>query len=988
MANQNHLDKLKEGIQKGIEYWNLWRREDSTRPDLSGVDLNGKDLSSANLRGANLSGANLRGANLSVADLSDADLNDADLSRADLSIADLSRADLRRAILSGANLRGANLSVADLSDKDLSGVDLSDADLSRADLSYADLSDADLSGAILSGAILSDADLSRADLSDADLSGTDLSDADLSDADLSGANLSRADLSYADLSDADLSGADLSGANLSGAILSDANLKDAIIIDESTKIEPKWYLVWEIVNQEANGKDLSGADLSDANLSGANLSLADLSGANLSGANLSGAKLSDANLSRADLSRADLSRANLSDANLSDADLSDADLSGAKLSHADLGGSKLSHADLSDKDLSGADLSCADLLGADLSRANLSYANLSRANLSYANLSGTNLSDKDLSGADLSGANLSHANLSGANLSHADLSDADLSDKDLSGANLNGANLSDADLSGANLNGANLSDADLSGANLNGADFNDVKELTTANLSNTNFSGALGIEVKKILKERENLLRNTLAPIIRKDYKDNAAGLNKLTEGIKQLISIEKSKLMVGDKLQELIEAAFVVSFKKEESRYPKFKIYVPIEQNCLNNSYGCKQNSNFMISFNDEKNLDKNNVDKNIDIALNLATFARIGLGIPHHSALLIKEKPKESESEQPILVIERIIKIENKDELFGELFNRSTTLFGLLLSIEDPGRLHIVYHLKNGITVPLTLVEGKVRISYDPVLNPLANTLFFQIAKNLSAQRKFIIDSEKSDFNKKLYELMKIIQRVWHRILKLAVNLGHGSQFVIIPNDFSPELRLSNYFNIGQFTTQKPNLGKCIIDFFEEYYTYRDSDDNLKKRLLINYHQLVNSIDFIAYLSTIDGSIILDDNLSLIGFQGEVKTKEDFKEKYYEVKIEPNFGDPLFQQSDDLEILYKKDKSKVKEFFSKSLINDEKLQKWNLEEFGTRHRSAARLCTASELDPFVFVVSQTGDIREFTNLKDKNNENYVGIFGPLRPL
>ncbi|MBD2168658.1 pentapeptide repeat-containing protein, partial [Calothrix membranacea FACHB-236] len=147
------------------------------------------------------------------------------------------------------------------------------------------------------------------------LSGADLSDADLSDANLSGANLSGADLIDANLIDANLIDAYLSRADLSGADLSRANLSRAVI-DEATIISSQWRLVWKIVNQPSNGRDLSRANLIDANLIDANLIDANLSGANLSGANLSGANLSGANLSGANLSRANLSRAVIDEATI------------------------------------------------------------------------------------------------------------------------------------------------------------------------------------------------------------------------------------------------------------------------------------------------------------------------------------------------------------------------------------------------------------------------------------------------------------------------------------------------------------------------------------------------------------------------------------------------------------------------------------------------------------------------------------------------
>src|SRR5436305_973449 len=77
MANQEHLSKLKEGV----EVWNEWRKEHpDIRPDLRDADLRSADLSGADLSSAYLSGADLSGAYLSGAHLSGAYLSGADLS--------------------------------------------------------------------------------------------------------------------------------------------------------------------------------------------------------------------------------------------------------------------------------------------------------------------------------------------------------------------------------------------------------------------------------------------------------------------------------------------------------------------------------------------------------------------------------------------------------------------------------------------------------------------------------------------------------------------------------------------------------------------------------------------------------------------------------------------------------------------------------------------------------------------------------------------
>jgi len=182
MADDGQLKLL----QRGVEVWNLWRKENyKIKVNLSGVIFKGTNLSKVNFRDAKLSGAKFWGAKLTNADLSKADLIGANLSKADLT-----NSNLRRADLSGSNLSEANLTNADLWGVKLSKADLSGADLTRARLSASDLSEAilyatDFSGAHLRGANLSNANLSKAELWKANLEGAILVGTNISQATIS-----------------------------------------------------------------------------------------------------------------------------------------------------------------------------------------------------------------------------------------------------------------------------------------------------------------------------------------------------------------------------------------------------------------------------------------------------------------------------------------------------------------------------------------------------------------------------------------------------------------------------------------------------------------------------------------------------------------------------------------------------------------------------------------------------------------------------------
>jgi len=117
MANQEHLDILKQGV----EVWNQWREEHiGIQPDLSSTHFSGTDLSRANLSNVNFNNAYLVGTNLNNASLLGADLIGTNLNNADLSNVDLSNAHLSSTHLSGAELSSATVGWTTFGDVNLS----------------------------------------------------------------------------------------------------------------------------------------------------------------------------------------------------------------------------------------------------------------------------------------------------------------------------------------------------------------------------------------------------------------------------------------------------------------------------------------------------------------------------------------------------------------------------------------------------------------------------------------------------------------------------------------------------------------------------------------------------------------------------------------------------------------------------------------------------------------------------------------------------
>ncbi|QJB44077.1 pentapeptide repeat-containing protein [Dolichospermum flos-aquae] len=232
-------------------------------------------------------------------------------------------ANLENVILENSTIRNAELFNIKLINSNLIGVDFSGSNLHQAQMK----------GSVLRASVLRDAILASTNLKNTNLSGADLSGSDLHGGYLENANLSGAKLRGTNLKGVKLENTDFSGADLTDACLDHTYLK-GMIIDNNTKMNQKYHLIWEITNKESENRNLSGKDLSRANLSGAILIKADFRGTDLTDANLTGADLTDANLTGADLTGADLRRAKLQCANLRGANLKMSKIANANFAEA------------------------------------------------------------------------------------------------------------------------------------------------------------------------------------------------------------------------------------------------------------------------------------------------------------------------------------------------------------------------------------------------------------------------------------------------------------------------------------------------------------------------------------------------------------------------------------------------------------------------------------------------------------------------------
>jgi uncharacterized protein YjbI with pentapeptide repeats len=273
---------------------------------------------------------------------------------------------------------------------DLTGADLRDADLTRLSLRNVRLRNVDLTGADLRWCELKDAVVDES--TKLDQKWQLVSDV-VNRYHTLGRDLRNADLRDAHLGEARLSGFDLRGTNLSGAVLDLAHLDDTKI-NWRTRLDSKWKLVWQCVNQ----RDLN------------------------------------VNLEGIDLSRATLSIANFTDKSLARAQLFETDLSFTTLVRTNFEGSTAIWAKFQKSTLTDARLANASLQAADFTEADLQDTNFEKAHCFLAHFEGAKINAAKFTEADCQGANFSKAIADGTSFEQADLRGAAFFDVDLSKA--------------------------------------------------------------------------------------------------------------------------------------------------------------------------------------------------------------------------------------------------------------------------------------------------------------------------------------------------------------------------------------------------------------------------------------------------------------------------------------------------------------------------------------------------------------------------
>jgi hypothetical protein len=182
----------------------------------------------------------------------------------------------------------------------------------------------------------------------------------------------------------------------------------------------------------------------------------------------------------------------------------------------------------------------------------------------------------------------------------------------------------------------------------------------------------------------------------------------------------------------------------------------------------------------------------------------------------------------------------------------------------------------------------------------------------------------------------LAGLIHKVWSRVLAAAIDRLHGGAFVILPSEGSLE-----GFDIHCKYPAEMRLGDDILEFWKSCVHHaKVRNDGQHERDAATHTwswrraALFTKAEILAGLSSVDGCVVLDRNLQVLGFGGEIRVDDQKVDTAPRALRNTKTGQLTLEAE--------------------------------LEQYGTRHRSAYRLAKVFP-GTIIFVISQDGDLRIF---------------------
>ncbi|WFP61314.1 putative sensor domain DACNV-containing protein [Mesorhizobium sp. WSM4904] len=263
-----------------------------------------------------------------------------------------------------------------------------------------------------------------------------------------------------------------------------------------------------------------------------------------------------------------------------------------------------------------------------------------------------------------------------------------------------------------------------------------------------------------------------------------------------------------------------------------------------------------------------------------------------------------------------------------------------GLFVQVDRPGRLRVY---QGGFLVA-TLTDGVIetgRMDYNVFLHEPANAGLGRMSEE--------IDYPEYEHPREYRDFEFIAMWNTYAAIANAISLaGHGGMLIIKAGDTKIDPGIIKI----KYETDAGTLRASFIDFMNRRnvlgdYESLDEDGHLVPEGALykavgemkdSYESLVEATRFVAGLSGCDGSIVISDDLRLLGFGAEIRA---------EIRQDIN----IFEVNDEFRRKYKR---------------------CDIEQFGMRHRSAVKLASR-DYDCRILVVSQDGPISAVWWEKDR---------------
>jgi hypothetical protein len=373
--------------------------------------------------------------------------------------------------------------------------------------------------------------------------------------------------------------------------------------------------------------------------------------------------------------------------------------------------------------------------------------------------------------------------------------------------------------------------------------------------------------------------------------------------------------------VRRLIELAFYASLSPEEGRYPRTKLACPDSDS----------RAEIVMRFQPVL-LD------GVDVVRKLAPAC-----VLPDSALLVSEKENH-------LYCDGLLQVGQlgSDSVPGRPFGlgvRTPAMFRV--EIKGPGHIvagptHVSYEFRGGSIRRLSAL-GLI-----PVVESFARAFGEYILERFKAS-----EPESPDMVWTGGRGSEPAMTLLSRMVRVPIESGHGGAFIIVPSDSCDTQAFDIELN---YCVQDSDLGASIIEFWsacaasQRESAYREYPSELAS-WSSSRAKLISHSEAIGNLSFTDGCVVLNEQLRVCGFGGEIRVKDD------DANREPRpFKDWDSGEETDYDVFIR-------------------------EIGGTRHKSAARLCRRHG-GILAFVVSQDGVLKVFSS-----DEKGVHGFGPVDP-